>query len=216
MTSAVSWMGQSGGGAAFIAGLSPAAWYRYGMGMGIAQWDDQSGNARHQTQETATNQPTLDTDGSLLFDGVDNFMKSGAFTLNQPITYYMLVKMVTWANSEFLLSGTAFRIVQTGASPQVGLFAGAAINTTDLAVGAWGVLTAVFNGASSAIRINLGAAVTGDAGANNPGMIVLASNSTGAGSWANVAYKELVAFPAAHDTATQNRIIRYEMQLGGL
>jgi len=56
----------------------------------IQQWNDQSGNARHFSQATATNRPTYRTsivNGQpvIRFDGVDNFMATAA-TMNDMFT----------------------------------------------------------------------------------------------------------------------------------
>ena len=155
------------------AGLSPAAWFRYGIGLTDAggglcsQWNDQSGNGRHLKQATATNQPAIQTDGSVLFDGVDNFMKCDAFTLNQPETVYVLGKWVVWASDARWIDGDGS---STGmfqgitATPQIRVATGAGSTAiVSPTVGAYVVLAGVFNGASSLIQLNSGAPATGDA-----------------------------------------------------
>lgn len=214
----------SGSGLQYIASLSPAAWYRYGVGITsagalVSAWADQSGNGRNLLQATGTNQPTLDTDNSILFDGSDNFLKTDAFTLNQPETIYLLAKQVTWTIADSLFDGNASaggKIRQGSVTP--GLLLNAGSSTADLAtpaVGAFSVITTIFNGASSGMSVNTGTFTTGNAGANNLGGITLASGG-GAIQYANVAFKEVIVFPAAHDAATRLRVIQYLMQVGGL
>jgi hypothetical protein len=54
-------------------------------GSTVAQWNDKSGNARHVSQATATNQPTLTASGLngksvVTFDGVNDFLTSSGFS----------------------------------------------------------------------------------------------------------------------------------------
>ena len=86
------------------------AWYRFNQGItvtgsGVSQWDDASGNANHLLQAVDTNRPSKEADGSILFDGVDNYLKAVAFTLIQPETVYILLKQVTWVNQARFFDG---------------------------------------------------------------------------------------------------------------
>jgi len=112
-----------------------AAWFRYGKGIefagaGVSRWADQTGNKRHLLQATDTNRPALQADNSILFDGVDNYLKCAAFTLVQPETVYLLGKQVTWTVSDHFFDGNAAgggRVTQVTASPQINIDAGAGV-----------------------------------------------------------------------------------------
>lgn len=207
-----------------VLSLAPAAWFRYGQGItvtgsGVSQWDDASGNARHLLQGTDTNRPALQADGSILFDGVDNFLKCSAFTLNQPMTLYLLGKMVAWAVSTYWCDGNStasMGIQMATGSPGFRLVAGASTAVTnDLAVSVNGVISAVFNGASSVLQVNNGAPITGNAGASNAGGFMLGANAI-PGGYANVQIKEAIIFPVAHDSATRKRIVDYLVRSAGI
>lgn len=197
------------------------AWYRLGMGItiatGVSQWADQSGNARHLAQAATGNQPLLQGDNSLLFDGVDDQMKvTGGFTLNQPETVYLLMKQVSWTLNETFTDGNTsakMSIFQNTATPTIALFAG---NTTgsnnNLAVGTYAAVAAVFNGASSFLQVNNTAATTGNAGAANAGGFSIGCDAT-PGSYANFQVKEVIVYSAAHDQATRDRVIAYLLAL---
>jgi hypothetical protein len=209
-------------GAAIVAGLSPAAWFRFNLGITgnpVSQWNDASGNARHLKQVTATNQPALQGDGSILFDGIDNYMKCDAFTLNQPATFYILGRQVTWTDVDCFCDGDAGAsqlIQQSGATPAIRLFAGLGVaSNTNLAVNTYGVVAAVFNGASSLLQINNTTPTTGDPGAANAGGFTLGSTGT-AGAPSNIQVKEVVIFAAAHDATTRAAVIGYLSRVGGL
>jgi hypothetical protein len=209
---------------AYVASLAPAAWYRYGVGITsagglVSAWADQSGNGRNLVQNTGTNQPTLSADSSILFDGVDNYLKTGAFTLNQPVTTYALMRQVSYTNNEYVIDGdtaASMLIFQNGTEPQLSLYAGGiAGNNSDLVTGSYGVLAAVFDGASSLMQVNNGAPSTGGAGAQNAGGLTIGASGGGT-AFSNIQVKEVVVFPVAHDAATRARVIRYLQQVGQL
>ena len=214
-----------GAGASFVAGLRPAAWFRYGDGITsagglVSAWADQSGNARPLLQATGTNQPTLQADGSILSDGVDNFLKADAFTLNQPATFYFLGRQVTWTSPDRILDGNASdstRLAQTGTTPEIVAFAGSSLSAnTNFTLNAYAALCVVYNGASSVCQVNNTTPITGDAGANNPSGFTLGAIGDGSSAWSNIQVKEIVLFAAAHDAATRSRVIRYLSQVGQL
>lgn len=209
-------------GLQFAAGLLPAAWYRYGVGLtddgaGLCSaWADQSGNARHLAA-SGTGRPTIQADRSLLFDGAANFMRA-AFTLNQPNTWYALLQQVTFTSGDVLLCGatTVARLAQAAATPDMNWSAGAAINITGEVVGSWQVFAGVFNSTSSSSQINNGTVTSGDCSTNAAGGVTLGAQTTGAANWANCAFKEVIVYAAAHDAATRARIIKYLGTVGAL
>lgn len=205
--------------ASFVRGLGPAAWFRFNTGItvtgaGVSQWDDQSGNARHLLQATDTNRPALEADGSITFDGADNYLKCDAFTLDQPETRYLLFKQVSWTDTDVVCAGngTTNTILQASASPQVRLVN---VGNVSLTLDTYGVIAAVLNSTSSLIQLNNGTPVTGNVGANNSGGFTLGANGTPA-VFANIQVKEVILYAAAHDAATRARVIRYLAQVGGL
>jgi hypothetical protein len=197
-------------------------WYRYNFGIsapaGVDQWDDQSGNDRHLKQATSAIRPSKEADGSILFDGIDNFLKTDAFTSNQPTTIYLLGKHVTWTGSDRFFDGNTINtgvLQQFGTTPQLRLFAGAAYGSISPTLDTYVVISVVFNGASSVLQLNNDAPVLGNAGANNMGGFTLGA-SGGATDFGNIQAKELIKFSAAHDAATRSTNINYLAGVGGL
>lgn len=221
---AMNGLGGARSAAAFVAGLRPAAWFRFGAGITsagglVSQWDDQSGNGRHLKQATGTNQPALQADGSILFDGVDNYLKCDAFTLNQPETLYILAKQPTWTTANYVCDGNtgdAMVIEKTTTTPTIRLKApnGVATNT-GWTVDVYAVLAAVYNGASSSLQVNNGTPSTGDAGANNASGFTLGASATPS-AYSNIQVKEVILYAAAQDATTRARVIRYLSQVGQL
>lgn len=198
-----------------------AAWYRFNRGITadgaglVSQWDDASGNDRHLLQATLANRPTQQSDGSILFDGVDKFMNV-TVTLAQPVTLYILFKQVTFTDLDYIFSGDSggFHFRQNAPSPGVSIYAGVAdIRTNDLILDTYGIATIVFNGASSILTINNNIATTGNAGASGATLFSLGVDNGGT-SYSNIQVKEILIYSVAHDQATRFRVINYLMQLG--
>lgn len=193
------------------------AWYRKNMGItqvanAISRWADASGNANDLIQNTGAAKPQLQGDGTILFDGLAQFLQTGAFTLNQPCTLYLLGRQVTWVNNSEVVDGlsAATNFFQGGGTPQVFVNAGAGAVASN---NGWTLNTYMpvaweFNGASSLIQVNNNVATTGNAGVNNMGGITLGAARTGA-AFSNIQVKEMIAYAAAHDAATRTRVIAY-------
>ncbi len=211
--------------AGVVRSLSPAAWYRYGIGItvtgsGVSQWADQSGNDRHLTQGTDASRPAPQSDGSILFDGVDDYLKADPFTLNQPETVYILYK-TTWANNAYVFDGNANNLgalnqTNFSVAPNVRIYASGAspaVDGTGPPNGVYGVQACVFNGAGSVLQLNHETAATGDVGASNMGGFTLGKAGI-ASIYSNITVKEVILFPAAHDAATRASVIRHLMVVG--
>ena len=180
-------------------------------GSGVSQWNDLSGNNNHLTQSTDTNRPSKELDGSILFDGVDNFLAKTGLTLNQPHTVYMQFKQVTWTNGDVIIGygGGATRFLgQSSSTPDVRLFNGTGNIVIPIPLDIYASLAVVSNGSSSVLQLNNNTPVTGEAGSNNASAIQLATNNQ-VNSFANMQVKELIVFNAAHDLPTREKVIDY-------
>lgn len=200
-----------------------AAWFRFNTGIvvtgaGVSLWADQSGNGRDLKQTTDTNRPALQTDGTILFDGADNFLKCDAFTMDQPETVYILFKQITWTGNDAVCDGNTnftMRIFQRTTTPQLGASAASALGNVSLTLDTYGVVSAVFNGASSLIQLNSGAPVTGDSGVGSAGGFTIGSQGAGLAAWGNIQVKEAIVYPAAHDANMRRRVITYLNVING-
>lgn len=201
-----------------------AAWFKYGVGitvtgLGVSQWSDQSGNGRHLLQGTDADRPSLQSDNSILADGTSEALSTSSFTLNQPMTWYVLAKQVTSKANGGLIGDSASNnafIYQTnvGGTIAQALPTGGVNANAGLALNTWGVIAAVANGASSSLAVNTNAPVTGNPGANGftNGFSVFKFNIF-FGNWQ---VKEVILYSAAHDATTQAQVIRYLQAVGGI
>lgn len=213
-------------GQVYVAGMleAPAAAFMYGMGITqvggfVSQWDDQSGNARHLKQATATNQPAVQSDNSILFDGVDNYLKCDAFTLAQPETVYLLFKQVTWTLNDVLFDGNTLssgRMLQSATTPRIRILGSSATSEdANLAVNTYGAVASVFNGATSLTHVNLSTPVTGNVGTGDMSGFTLGANGTPS-VFGHIQVKEALIYADAHDATQRARVINYLNAIGGL
>lgn len=202
-----------------------AAWFVYGAGItvtgaGVSQWSDQSGNARHLLQGTDTNRPALQADGSILFDGVDNYLKCSTFTFAQPETIYLLFKQVTWTASDYIFDGNTLNsgeCIQSTSSPIIVVGAASTIGGNgNLAVDTYGVLSVVISGASTLSQVNNTTAVTGNSGLGDMAGFTLGGKGNAANAFGNIQVKEVILYSGAHDATTRAQVINYLARVGGL
>lgn len=199
-------------------------WQRFNTGItvtgdGVSQWDDQSGNGHHLLQGTDTNRPSKEADGSILFDGVDNFLQTDSFTLVQPVTIYFLGKQITYGVLEIIYDGVGSPVSalnQNFSSPDIALSAGATLLTTvDFTLDTYNVVTAVFNSTASVLQIGSNSPAEGNAGTNDFAGLTLGISGTGSGA-SHIQAKEFVIFDITAHTAKQiTQMTTYLNRVGG-
>lgn len=199
--------------------VNQAAWYRFNHGIteagaGVSQWDDQSGNGRHLLQATDTNRPAKQADGSILFDGVDNFLKAAAFTLDRPFTVYIRAKQITWTLNEAWWEGNvtnSIGLFQGPATTPDLYVSGAGVSDANpLALNTYGSVAAVFvAGANNTILQVGGTTITGTLTGDTLGGFTLGCYGNGNAGFSNIQVKEVVLYSAAHDATQRAAVIAY-------
>lgn len=199
--------------------LGATAWWRpfdgqTGDGTGISAWVDVIGG-KTLAQADNTKKPDQNTDGSLTFDGVDEFLATDAFTLNQPFTVYLYAQQISWTANDIIFDGFTYQstmLAQGGVSPQVFSFAGSIgpVNGDWLSLGAMGrAICCVFNGASSSIRVFGATETTGNIGAQNAGGFTLGSGGAGTANFSNIRVWEVIINNGADSTTRQDLFLNY-------
>jgi hypothetical protein len=144
----------------------------------------------------------------LLFDGAAFYMQM-ATTLVQPVTVYAVINQITWTILHALFDGNSLatgELVQTTATPTLDISAGTPVApNANLALNTYGVVTAIFNGASSSLQINSTVATTGNAGAGNMGGYTIGANAAGL-LFGNLQAKELILRNVSDSAGTQANI----------
>lgn len=200
--------------------LSPQLWVKSDTGItivtGVSQWDDQSGNSNHLTQGTGTRQPTvvaaaLNGIQGIQFDGTSDLMNAPAFARTAPSTVFLVMRQDTWtANDVIFESGTtgSFACFQRTASPNMSLLSGAFLDNNNLAVGAFGLVTCIFNGVSSVFQVQSTAESTGDSGASAANGFTLGARPTTT-SFSNITVMEVVVMDGVASTPQRDEFKAY-------
>jgi hypothetical protein len=183
-----------------------------------SRWADQSGHGNDAIQNTATNQPALQASGSLLFDGVDNFM-SCALTSPQPVQFYLKGKQVTWTLDRRIVGASGSNkcnLYQAVSTPKIGASSDNVnflpSSSSDWLVNTTGVVAWCFDGANSSLQVDNNAAITGDAGTQD-----LLAFRLGAGSnpavTSNIELEHFLVFSGNHSDVAKAKLITYLLSL---
>ena len=160
----------------------------------VETWYDQSGNDNHVTNTNTGNQPKIVSSGSLLtqgskacinFDGTDDFLNRATYTqgaLSQPNTAFAVAKLDVYTDSnKKIFDGdvaTARNMLNLNpaGNGQFSIFAGTVRTTGEDADADRHLLTALYNGASSILRIDTTQKILNNAGTNTMNGIVIGAN----------------------------------------
>lgn len=210
-----------------VSSATLSAWWEAGVNYRVSgggandtvYWTDKTTNARVLTCALTIQNPSQITSGvnghaSLRFDGTNN--KLGlTFTNNQPCTYYVVMKQITWTDGDYIWDGkigtnAVAIIAQRGLTPELNMLSNTAWtnDNTDLAVNTWGVVYAYYNGASSKLRINNNAATTGNPGSTNPEGFTIGSAGGGA-FCSNIEVAEILIYAGTVSSADDVLIMKY-------
>lgn len=145
------------------------------------------------------------------FDGATSVMGPVAFTLTQPWTLFAAIQVDAYGANDRLFDALAVNngtIYQSGGTPTINLYAqgGAAAANTSLTLGSWHVLTCVFNGASSLIRVDGANQTTGNPGAADPGGITMGAQS-GGGNQCDMDVGEVIIYNSAESVAANEAML---------
>jgi hypothetical protein len=142
-------------------------------------------------------------------------LQSSAFTLNQPITVYMRVKLIAQSGAyQIMFDGNTADSQDFYVKPSsgtLGQYAGtlADSDATALSIGTWASVAAAFNGASSLCQNEASVGSAANAGASNAGGITFGANGGGSTQRANIQVAEAIVYSAAHDASTRAAVIAY-------
>jgi hypothetical protein len=171
--------------------------------------------ARDAYQATTGKKPILTISGTgnyATYDEVNDFNKSAPYSANQPLTRITVFSAAAWGSGEVLWDGNSAgsaKFYQNTGTPRLTINAGSDGPTlTTFTLGSIAIGVEVINNASSTLQRNRDAAVTGTAGAGNPGGTTLGSGGGGANA-SSLVFRERIEFSVALDSATIDRCVKY-------
>jgi hypothetical protein len=184
----------------------------FSSGTSVEYWNDKLLSANNLFQTNPLYQPTWSSQG-LLFDGANDRMSIASMVVSQPLFYYIVLKQVSWTSSRWLFDGislaNSINIVQLGVSPRLYAYSGiySSLNS-NLPVGSFGIIRALFSGASSKFIINSTTPITGNFGSNSLTGFRLATRWNFSGL-SNIQVKELIIRNKADTAADELAIYTY-------
>ena len=157
--------------------------------------------------------PIWDANG-ITFDGVNDFLQTDPFTLNQPEFIYAVVKLLSYAAGRVLMDGinSASAFVMQYDNGWLGYSVGGYINlgyNLPLAVGSLGIIRLSPNGSSTKIITNGNAPVTGVGSNVAMGGITLGNRHNLGGAFANMLVKEYICRSIADNSTDEAEIYNY-------
>ena len=183
----------------------------------VGAWEDQSGQSNDASQATTSKKPLLKTGivngrDVVRFDGADDWLKTGSFARSQPSHVFAVIQQISWTGEDRLWDSVSavngLMAYQWSVSPGLKMYSGAGLgDNSGLAIGTFGVLSCLYNGASSVLRIN-GNEQTGNAGANAGNGITLGAAQVLTVSM-NGDFAELLVYDAALSTADRQAMETY-------
>lgn len=152
-------------------------------------------------------------------EGTDDSYRA-AFTLGQPFTRVFCFNQITWTSNDILLDGgtlLSYYVYQTPSTPGLYSRSGSTLLAISPALGTPFVLTEVFDGASSKVRLNKGAWVTGNVTAIAAGGVTIGGRGDqGDTRFANMDFYGGAVFSAALSTDDLDAATTYAGTLAGL
>jgi hypothetical protein len=181
----------------------------------VSRWNDKLGSGRDLIQATGSYQPLWVTPGTIRFDGIDNYLKTDAFTYGQPAFVYILFKQITWSDSDRIFAGnvaSSNALTQGTSTPiirQVCSTGPTGADSGELTVGTWGIVRLLYNGASSRIQVNNGVVDTGNAFTTIFGGITLGRRGDSNDYYGNFEVKEIILRNVADSAPDETAIYNY-------
>lgn len=135
----------------------------------------------------------------IIFNGTDQYLKTGAQTLNLPVSVYLVLKQKSWTQYDRILDGNgdgSYTIRQDVATPQIVVLTSAGYTAgVSLTIDSFGVLKLRTRNNSSAngsnFKLDDNDAITYTGSASNPSGITI-GNRGNLGSPSNIAFRKLV------------------------
>ncbi len=218
LRNAIGFFGVSAPGPAILYDGNTVAWYiaddlstitKDGANL-VSRWNDKLASGHDLIQLVGINQPLWVSPDSILFDGVNDYLKTAAFVYDQPAMVYMIFRQITWTLNDYIFDGNtdiSMQLRQSALTPNMR----PRVNATTLAgtgsaLGVYQIIRVLYNGATSKFILNGGVPVAGALDNVSPGGFVLGTKATAGTGYSNVQVKEIILRKIA-DTAANEVII---------
>jgi len=171
----------------------------------VSVWADFLASGHDLIQATDIKQPLYTGSGILFCGGVPRTeVLKATFPWVQPAKYYIVFKVVSWTNVDFIFDGNVASttlLYQSAITPGLKAYAGTASSqNNNLAVDTLGLVKVLFNGALSKFQINETAVIEWNAGNNDPAGFTLGAQGNQASNPSNIEVAEIIPVSYTHLT----------------
>ena len=178
----------------------------------VSRWNDKLLSGHDLIQATGTNQPLWVVNDGVLFDGVDNWMRTADFAYNVPEKVYLVFRQITWTPSDRIIDGSSnqrMALQQYSSTPIIIAFTsgGDAVANNNAALNTFVIVRALFANPGK-FQINNTAAVTGNFGTTNAGAITLGASGIGTAN-GHCQFKEAIFRDIADSAGDEVAIYNY-------
>lgn len=177
---------------------------------------DQSPNADDMTffNSPTVNSASLNGFNTVTFNGSNEYGDTpNDIDRTEPSTIYIVFKVLNGTTS-----GRAFDCITPSqfqgllniySANSLSLYSGTHLISNTATISNWMIVTCVFNGTSSIVKINSGADKSGDAGGNYSAGFRVASQGLTPGGFANIEVARIIMYSAGHNGAERSSIQNY-------
>ena len=188
----------------------------------VSSWNDLSGNNHHATQSVSASKPSWSWDGTrwtVVFDGLTSYLKTAAFTLNQPTWVVIAAK---WQDSlatassiiDGYTAGTMYITQNYLLNPNKRcLYAGGFSDEISYTSNSWAIFDALFSNTNSYLAVNGGSTSISTAGASNAGGLTIGAAANG-GNLTPCSIFGLAIYSSAPSAADRLKLLQYFNEAG--
>jgi hypothetical protein len=190
----------------------------------VLQLRDKSTNHRNIEQSTVANYPAylssyINSKDVIWFDGVSDRLKT-TFALAQPLTIFLLAKVRnTVEGYSYILDGGTddhCALYRGSLSRNVSPYAGTTPGAITISDDNIHVIDTTFNGASSAIGLDGGTQITGNAGTSDPSGLTLGSSGGTGSFFSPLNLIAIIGYNKVLSTTERKNVVNYLKKLANI
>lgn len=184
----------------------------------VSQVNDISGNSRHLLQSTTGKKPLWSVNG-ILFDGIDDSMRTNTFTLIQPSHVFIVFRNISLISNGRFFDGSAYNSAiayQEGLqSNKIAMYAGLFIRSGQIPSSLFNIYRFLFNQTNSKIKIMDSFQMSGSVGIGNLNGFTIGSAANDI-LFSNIEVKEVIIRKIVDTAQNETDIYNYLKSKYGL
>lgn len=182
----------------------------------VSAWNDKTGlGARDLAVNSSGLKPKFFSAGYNKISFAQKFLITPSFALTRPLTIYAVISQIDWVALGNFWDGFAgsdsLAFVQYPTAPRLTIYNGAILDGVGFANDELKVVTIVFDGVTSLIKVNNVVIASGDCGnsSGNPNGLILGSNNDVGNRMANFRISEWLGYAGNQNSGYQDLVYNY-------